>query len=211
MRIILALLLLVTATMPARAQTARALFTLPEKNILLADPKDGMDSVQDYANIYFNNCLKASGDPGLKEYVSMQCACAASAIPEILTMDDVKKLFDLKNKDNMPFTRFMTLGYAPCLRETIPKLTYDSCFSGKMKKIVRGHKICQCMSKGMEEVILKYGPSLLPGSNLYSYDINNATDDMLAYVITQPPFETQSEYYRTSCMQGYFYSKSYRK
>lgn len=213
MRIFLVVLLLTLGTAgTAAAETARDLFTLPQKNILLADPKDVMDSVQDYANIYYTNCIKAEADSTLKEYAAMQCACAASAMPEIMTMADTQKLFDPKNKDDAPFTRFMTLGYGPCLEQTIPKYTYDACFTSPgMKKLVHRHKICQCMSKGMGEVMVKYANSLLPGAKVYGYDIDRATDDMLSYAITQRTFETQADYYNTTCMQGYFFSKSHRK
>lgn len=171
---------------------------------LLADPSvlSRLKSVNDYANIYYRNCVRINPDKEMDEYVQTQCACAAAAMPDALTLDQARTMFDPRNTDTYPYTRFMTLAYEPCLRDTVRNAVFDTCVDGqaKLNKLRSPRKVCGCLADGMRGYIKTFGYVYIPGNKGDHYDPSLAGDNPVAAVMNNPVFDRKSQYFEKTCL-----------
>ena len=164
---------------------------------------DSLQSVSDYANLFYSNCVNINPDKNMDEYVEAQCACAAAKMSGVLSLAETRTMFDPRTTDFYPFTRFMVLAYNECLPDTMRDIVYDNCLSnpfGGRKMRARG-KTCACIAAGMKEHVKEFGQYLVPGNTGDVFDPRLMPANPLVSVMGNGGFQIKSEYFETSCLQ----------
>lgn len=200
MRALLALLVFLSFTISAHA--AQKLFTLgPQNNLHLLNPEQELKTVQDYANVYFKNCVASNEDPGIQEYIETQCACTAAKMQEVMTYDQMVQLFDPLARDSYPYTRMTALAYMPCIDTSVRDYLYDDCLdNAKSNGIYNKDLVCGCMSEKVANSLSKYGAPRLPGYNALGFDLSAVVDNPFTYLITNRSFKEARSAYGAECM-----------
>lgn len=190
--------------LPARA-AEMSLFALKSPDALAAPgTENNPRNLQDYANIFYGNCIAGGSNPEMSEYIKNQCACAAAALPDILTLEQAQALFGQNSLAGVkyPYTRFMLLGYAPCLEDSLRDIAFDECVSSPANQKLRYRRaVCECIGKGARDYAKKWQHLLIPGLKDGSYDPELAEDDPLSWALGFKGFGIQMEYHNAKCLQ----------
>jgi hypothetical protein len=201
------LLLLILCAAP-QAKAEQKLFKAdPRDAHVLNSPQSQPQTVKDYANLYYRNCMAANTTKSMKEYVATQCACTAFKIPEAMTLEDLHALFDANNKDSYYFSRLMALAYAPCLEISVHDFAYDGCIANvEHQKMRKKPQFCECVAGALGQDMSKFGETQIPGYQRKGYDLQKVPDNPFPYVINSQNFQTKSKYNTSRCLQNEEYS-----
>ena len=161
-----------------------------------------LKTVQDYANLYYKNCVAFNPDPEMNDYIESQCACAAATMPDLLTLPETRAMFDPRNTDVYPFTRFMLLGYNDCLPETVRDVVYDKCLNSEFggRKMKARKNTCVCIADGLKNYIKAYGTWLMPGNAGDHYDALKMPGNPISAVMDNIGFQMQAEGFEKTCL-----------
>jgi hypothetical protein len=161
-----------------------------------------LKTVKDYANLYYKNCVAYNPDLEMNDYIQSQCACAAATMPDLLTLPETRAMFDPRNTDVYPFTRFILLGYNDCLPETVRDVVYDKClkseFGGRRMKARKN--TCVCIADGLKNYVTEYGAWLMPGNTGDHYDALKVPGNPISAVMDNIGFQMQAEGFEKTCL-----------
>jgi hypothetical protein len=178
--------LLFIAAAPAQAQDMLS----SERNKdpttkLLEDPANKPVTVEDYANIYYQTCVKADPEPSMADYNQTQCACTAAQIPKFMTLSDVQSLFEEGPAGERQQGRLMASAYIPCLYYSIYNVVYDGCFyDDKSRKSMKyPKKVCGCYAQAMGSYVANSGRNLVPGFTRVGYNSKKSVPNPVSYIV----------------------------
>ncbi len=203
MRFLLTFMVLTAALAPFSAM-AQVKIIPGQKEHPLLDNKTMPQTIEQYSNLYYTRCLGENKDPKMSEYTELQCACTASRMPAVLTLEEMQKLFDPNNKDDYYYSRLMTLGYAPCLDDTVHNFVFDDCLvSPAFQKIPSRKKLatCQCIGDYMGGHVPQSAVAQMPGASGYKFDLTKTVLNPLPYILGSENFQNISRYPAKSCIQ----------
>lgn len=170
----------------------------------LLDRTEAPRNLNDYANLYYHQCVKANKSPRLTPYVETQCACTASAIPAAMTMRDMEIFMRPGTRNSYPYVRLMSLAYIPCLKTSMHDYTLDTCLADpKFQKLKKDQLVCECIADGVSESAMQNAPSLgsLPGYQGQVFDMTKITNEPFPYIIDSRPLGDAQVYYTSNCIQ----------
>ncbi|MCE7886233.1 MAG: hypothetical protein DYH13_01845 [Alphaproteobacteria bacterium PRO2] len=188
---------------PVHAQDVLREHRTNDPSVKLLDKHGGVpQTVNEYANIYFENCHKANTETELDEYVVTQCACTASKLPEFMELKNMRSLFTKSQEGDFQQSRVMMLAYMPCLYESINEFVFDSCYysNDMRKKMNSPRKICECYSHKMGDYIASKAEFFIPGMVRGGFDVTKAVPNPLAHIIGSRDFERQSGWQFEQCV-----------
>lgn len=188
---------------PAAAQDLLREHRSQDPAAKLLDKDGGLpQTVNEYANLYFQNCHKANKETDLDQYVTSQCACTASKMTEFMDLKNMRALFTKGQEGDFQMGRVMMLGYLPCLYDTIYEFVFDGCYyPNEMRKKMRSpRKVCECYSHKMGDFIASKGEFFIPGLVRNGYDPSKAVANPLAHIIGSQDFDHQSKYEFEQCV-----------
>lgn len=164
-------------------------------------------SKNEYANLFFKNCTGVDPRQADDPYTQSTCACAAAALPDILTLGQMAAVFksDPDDIDIDLYTRFMYLGYMPCMTQTMRDFVFDSCLEDpSINRLIYRKAVCNCMAKGVSGFFEKNGFYLIPEIQNYSgmmrLDPQKTPADLMGYLLFSDQGKTQTNLYSEKCV-----------
>ena len=162
-------------------------------------PAPEPQSINDFANVYYKNCL-AQDHPTLKEdQLTMLCACTAANIPGTMTVQNMRDMQTNTAEGQTQRARMLMFVYTPCIEFPTKALVMQQCLSDPKVKSGMKHyyKVCDCLSDGMAKFMKERAPKTVETA------LNrNKTDlDPLRLLLESPAFEEESKYHMTTCVQ----------
>lgn len=188
---------------PAHAQDVLREHRTEDPTAKLLDKDGGVpQTVNEYANLYFQNCHKANTDTELDEYVSSQCGCTASKMTEFMDLRNMKTLFTKTQEGDFQMGRVMMLAYLPCLYDSIYEFVFDSCYySDEMRKKMNNPRgICECYSHKMGDYVASKGESFVPGFVRDGFVSSKAVANPFAHIIGSSQFNRKSRWEFEQCI-----------
>ncbi len=205
MRFLLLLLaFIVVLAPPARAQDLLREHRAEDPAAKLLDKHGGApQTVNEYANLYFQNCVPATeAGTTLEEYNVTQCGCTAAKMPEFMTLKNMKALFTKTKEGEFQMGRVLMLAYMPCLYDTINQFVFDGCYySDEMRKNMNHPtKVCKCYGRKMAEYVASKGEAFVPGLTDKGYDSAQAVPNPLGHIISGDQFNARSKFEFQECV-----------
>lgn len=204
MRFLLLLLAFITVLTPhAHAQDVLREHRAEDPAAKLLDKHGGAPStVNEYANLYFNNCVASAQSKDFEEYNVTQCGCTSAKMPEFMTLKNMKALFTKTKEGEFQMGRVLMLAYMPCMYDTIYQFVFDGCFYSEetRKGFTHPTKVCKCYGKRMADYVASKGERFIPGLTDKGYVSAEAVPDPLGYIIGGNQFNTWSRYQLQECV-----------
>lgn len=204
MRFFLVLAVLLSAAAPAAAQDMLRDHRSEDPTAKLLDDYQAPETIEDYANLYYDSCTRSNVDASLTEYVETQCACTAAEMPKFMTLKNMKSLFTRSQEGDFQEGRVMLLAYIPCLYTSINQFVFDGCFySDEMRqKTKRPRKVCECYGHRMGDFMSAHGQNLVPGFMRDTFISDKSVPNPLAYIIGAEFFEREARYHFSECIMS---------
>lgn len=211
MRVFLLIFAILVAALPRPGlASSEVLYTLKDNTAaILAEPDQESSSktLDEYLELFFNNCVRANTDETIAEYVELQCACTASEMATFMTPKNMEAFFTETREGNFQHARMIELGYARCLNQTVSDLVLDNCYGSE--KAQNGYKrpraVCQCLAGNMGPYVEEKSQWMIPGYTRNGFDRKQSTAVPLIDVISSRGFNEIAEYFLSKCT----FSKEY--
>lgn len=154
-----------------------------------------------WANLFFENCLKANQAESLTDYNTQFCACSAAMLPAQMSLRDIQRAFVDKDTWRGHYARadIHLLVQAPCLQDLIYDYAFDECSGQLMQARLlspRRDKICACKARHLEE---RFDKTIIPHHN----DRQDPVDNFFLSTVEGTWWVTQSSMVATSCATAY--------
>lgn len=161
-------------------------------------PASQPQTIKDYANLYYKNCIKQD-HPILKgESLDVLCSCTAAQIPDVMTMQQWKAaVSDAGSEGQHQRNRMLMFIYTPCVKYPARALVLDSCVNNESVRatIRRYPKVCACVADKMAEFIDKNASTTLERS----LSRNSQDTDPLRSLLESPAFENHERFVMSRC------------
>lgn len=203
MRFLYAFLILLTfMTAPARAQDILRDHRADDPSALLDGNIQKPETEADYANLYYERCLRSNEDPVMKEYVATQCACTSVKMMEFMNLKDMEALFTRTQEGNFQQARILMLAYAPCMYDSVYDFVFDGCYFSKENQQTVRHRraVCECYAGDMANHVAKNGYKFIPGLGYGSFNPDLAVPNPLLHILEGNNFRYASNSTFRGCM-----------
>ena len=157
---------------------------------------------RNFANRFYDNCLKRANAVLQGENLQLMCACTSAQITKGMTNADLASLEDSGPAGLAARNKMMLNIYAPCMEFPAKALMDYRCINtpelkGKVRNV---SALCSCVS----EYIAKYMAQNAPSVMANAIRTNPGTLDPMAALVDSPEFEQQSQSYLLSCLSKGF-------
>ena len=158
-------------------------------------------SVQDYANDYYQNCLKQE-HPVLKgEDLQLLCGCTSAKFAENMTLKQIQVMNTDTKEGLYQRNRMMMFVYAPCIEFPTHALLLHQCMNDTKVRYTMKHpaKTCECLASGVAQDMKERAPDVIKNA----LALNPKDLDPLALLMNSNAFESRSRYHTQACIQKY--------
>ncbi|MEM7650782.1 MAG: hypothetical protein AAF204_01710 [Pseudomonadota bacterium] len=155
-------------------------------------------SINDFANRYFDNCMKQQ-HPNLQgEQKELLCGCTAANIPGNMTVQNMRDMQQNTPEGATQRGRMLLFVYTPCIEYPTKALIYDRCVNDPQVRggLKRYTQVCDCLSDGMAGFMKERAPKTV--ENALALNINDI--DPLRVLMESKAFEEQSRYHMKNCV-----------
>lgn len=161
-----------------------------------AAPSPPSQTIEDYANGYFQNCMKQD-HPILKAQDLKQfCSCTSAQIPDVLSAEEFRNSLTDTSEGRFQQQRIKLFVYAPCMAYPARALVLDNCINNA-QQIPNATKVCPCLADGIRDYVLVEGGQLI---ERYTKDPRTKDLDPIAALMNSPHMEMQNKYLTTVCV-----------
>lgn len=162
-------------------------------------------NITEFANQYYQNCLKQEHEQFSGESLELLCTCTAAKIPENMTMRQTYDMQQNTNEGRLQRIRFMEFIYTPCLRYPVTAFVEKRCTDDKeISKKYRNYKaICGCVAEEMGTFVEKKSPGYVDMALRRNLD----GVDPLQSLLDNKQFERHEQYHMRYCTDVYEYGK----
>ncbi len=168
-------------------------------------PEKEPQTINDFANQYYKNCLRQD-HPILKgESLEMMCGCTSAQIPDNMTVKQMKDMQENTADGQHQRSRMLLFVYTPCIQYPTKALIHDKCVNNPEVQTSMKHykKVCECLSDGMAQFMKEKAPKYIQ-SSLHR---NSADMDPLRTLMESRVFEEQSQYHMRKCVQTHEFAR----
>lgn len=165
------------------------------------EPPETPADINDFANTYYENCMKTRHPVIMGEHLQMMCACTASKIPDVMTVQQMQALQTDTDEGQFQRNRMMMFVYAPCIEYPTRALVEDSCMSNPQVKTAIRHypKVCKCLGDHMAETMARQAPNAIEKA----IKRNPKDLDPLGVLVNSKNFELHSRSHMKECLLRY--------
>lgn len=168
-------------------------------------PQPAPTNITEFANQYYQNCLKQDHENLSGESLDLLCTCTAAKIPENMTMQQTYDMQQSTNEGKLQRVRFMEFVYTPCLRYPVISFVENRCVTDKdISKKYRNYKaICGCVAEEMGKFIEEKSPGYVDMALRRNLD----GVDPLKLLLDNKQFKSHEQYHMRYCTDVYEYGK----
>ncbi len=168
-------------------------------------PQPKPTDINEFAQQYYQNCLKQDHESLSGESLELLCTCTAAKIPENMTMRQTYHMQQNTNQGRLQRIRFMEFVYTPCLRYPVTALVEQRCRDNKeISKKYRNYKaICGCVGDRMGDFMDDKSPGYVD----LALRRNLPNIDPLEMLLDSEQFTKRQGLHMRYCVDVYEYGK----
>ncbi len=168
----------------------------PSVEALQAEPK--AQTINDFANAYYKNCMKQQ-DPILQgESLGMMCACTAAKVSDTMSVKNMQAMQNNDAEGKLQRSRMLMFVYTPCIEYPTQALITNQCLNneGVRSSMKNYQRVCECLGDGMAKFMREKAPKYIEAAIR-----RNQNDlDPLKHLMQSRVFDEQSQYHMRSCI-----------
>lgn len=176
---------------------------LDQKNAPDQGQRSAPRDINEFANAYYNNCLKKQHPLLDADSQEDLCACTAANIPQTMSVENMKAMQNADDEGRLQRSRMLMFVYTPCIEYPTRSLILNQCLNNPdvAGKIKNYQQICSCLGDGMAEFMRDEAPRFIENEIRKNPD----SVDPLGYMMRTPLYQNRSEYYLRQCIRKYVY------
>ena len=160
-------------------------------------------TINEYANLYYKNCVQQD-HPILKgEPLELQCGCVSAQIPQNMTVKQMREMEENTTEGNLQRSRMMLFVYMPCTEYSMKAITQNKCLNDPdiKSRMKYYRRVCECISDEMAQFMKNEAPKRIESAMR-----RGGTDiDPLVTIMGYPVFEEKSQHYKRKCVERHEY------
>ncbi len=153
----------------------------------------------DYANAYYNNCVRQQHPVMKGEDLELLCACTSAKFSEVMTVEQAKAMNEDTPEGQFQRNRMMMFVYAPCIEFPTRAMIMHSCLSDPKARysMKNPQATCSCLANSVAEEMKSRAPGIIENS----LRTNPKDLDPLATLMNSKTFDDVSRQHSMRCLQ----------
>lgn len=203
---LLCLLILVSASSaPAATSDPYGLSPSTDPMVLLFPEEENapLKSKSEYAEMYYNACMKTGSAASMNATMDIQCTCTAANASEIMSPEEMHLLFSPSGKGRAQRARLIMTAYFPCMRDSIHEQMLNLCVNDEKNKSTLKNldKVCGCIADGVSDIAMEAGPKFIPELQKSFSQGKELMINPLEAMLASDGLTSYHEYYTATCVQ----------
>lgn len=161
-------------------------------------PAPPPESIDDFANRYYENCLKQENETLKGENLEMMCGCTSAQIPQNMTVEQMRAMQDNTDEGKLQRSRMLLFVYTPCIKYPTKALVTEKCLNNPdVRKTMRNYRaVCGCLGDKMADYMDREAPRAM--EQALKRDMTDI--DPLRALMESRGFDDYSRYYMNKCL-----------
>ncbi|USO06346.1 MAG: hypothetical protein H6859_03930 [Rhodospirillales bacterium] len=182
-----------------------ALLKLLDKAPPVQAPEAVPQTINEFANAYYKNCMNKQHPVLDSENLQTLCACTAAKIPGVMSVKDMRAMQNDDDEGRLQRSRMLLFVYTPCIEYPTRALIINQCLNTPdvQNTIKNYQRVCTCLGDGMAQFMREKAPKYVE----VALNRNPDTLDPLGMLMKSKAYEQESRYYLQRCIQKHVYGQ----